>query len=151
MTSGPATGTLTEPRKIFAALSEKAAKYDYLRDVQGEVLESWHARRQERDLVIKMNTGSGKTVVGLLVLQSSLNEDAGPAVYVTPDPYLTSQVLAEAAALGIRVVGNPHDPAYLRGEAILVINIHKLFNGRSVFGVGRQGVKIPIGAVLIDD
>jgi hypothetical protein len=151
MTAGPAPDTLTEPRKIFAALSEKERKYDYLRDVQGEVLETWHARRQERDLVIKMNTGSGKTVVGLLVLQSSLHEAAGPAVYVTPDPYLTSQVISEADALGVAVVEDPRHPAYLRGEAILVININKLFNGRSVFGVGSEGIKIAIGTVLIDD
>ena len=36
-------------------------------------------------------TGGGKTVVGLLMLKSCLNEGVGPAVYVTPDNYLVSQ------------------------------------------------------------
>ena len=40
-----------------------------------------------------MNTGSGKTVVGLIMLQSCLNENKGPAIYVVPDNYLVNQVL----------------------------------------------------------
>ena len=40
-----------------------------------------------------MNTGSGKTVVGLLILKSCLNEEKGPAVYVVPDSYLVKQVI----------------------------------------------------------
>ncbi len=43
-----------------------------------------------------MNTGSGKTTVGLLMLQSCLNEGVGPAVYVVPDNYLVNQVCDEA-------------------------------------------------------
>lgn len=48
-----------------------------------------------------MNTGSGKTVVALLILQSCLNENKGPAVYVVPDSYLVSQVIEQAIQLGI--------------------------------------------------
>lgn len=43
-----------------------------------------------------MNTGSGKTVAGLMILQSCLNEEKGPAVYVVPDNYLVAQVCEEA-------------------------------------------------------
>ncbi len=43
-----------------------------------------------------MNTGSGKTVVGLMILKSCLNEEKGPAVYVVPDKFLVSQVCEEA-------------------------------------------------------
>jgi superfamily II DNA or RNA helicase len=77
------------PREIFTALPNKQeGKFEYPRDVQAQVWESWFSRRDERDLVIKMNTGSGKTVVGLLILKSCLNENKGPAVYRT---HLTSQ------------------------------------------------------------
>jgi replicative superfamily II helicase len=56
-----------------------------------------------------MNTGGGKTAVGLLVAQSSLAEGAGPAVYLVPDHYLADQVMTEAVRLGIAVTDNARD------------------------------------------
>lgn len=56
-----------------------------------------------------MNTGSGKTVVGLMILQSCLNEEKGPAVYVVPDKYLVTQVCAEARRLGIQTATDRDD------------------------------------------
>ncbi|HEY9852783.1 MAG TPA: DEAD/DEAH box helicase family protein [Leptolyngbyaceae cyanobacterium] len=108
-------------------------------------------RRDEKDLVIKMNTGSGKTVVGLLILKSCLNEGKGPAVYVVPDNYLVRQVTGEAKDLGIEVTDDTNSHRFLSGKAILVINIYKLVNGKSVFGVGDEGRKIAIGSIIIDD
>ena len=62
------------PRDIFMTLPSKAPSYDYPRDVQGQVWEKWFDKRNEKNVIIKMNTGSGKTVVGLTILQSCLNE-----------------------------------------------------------------------------
>ena len=42
----------------------RSSRYEYLRDVQREVFDEWYERRSEGDLVIKMNTGNGKTLVG---------------------------------------------------------------------------------------
>ncbi|MFH1524349.1 MAG: DEAD/DEAH box helicase [Chloroflexota bacterium] len=138
----------TDPRKIFTTL-KRDARFKRPLDEQADVLDAWYARRTARDLTIKMNTGGGKTVVGLLCLQGSLNENVKPAVYITPDPFLVAQVLAEAKALGIAVTGDEKDPDFIAGRSILVANVHKLFNGRSVFGVGER--KIPIGCIVIDD
>lgn len=138
----------TDPRKIFTTLKRDARLKRPL-DEQADVLDAWFARRTARDLTIKMNTGGGKTVVGLLCLQSSLNENVKPAVYITPDPYLVAQVLKEAKALGIAATEDEKDPDFIAGQSILVANVHKLFNGRSVFGVGEK--KIPIGCIVIDD
>ena len=55
-------GGLIIPREIFNALPSKVSKLDYLRESQGVVLDRWFERRTERDLVIKMNTGGGKTL-----------------------------------------------------------------------------------------
>jgi hypothetical protein len=145
--------SVTEPRRIFTALPSKDSKYSYPRDVQSQVWARWHERRGERDLVIKMNTGGGKTVVGLLALKSCLNEKVGPAVYITPDNYLAEQVIGEAQALGIKTARGPEERAFLSGNAILVINVHTLFNGKSRFGVRGSAYRTPIelGAVLIDD
>ena len=54
-----------------------------------------------------MNTGNGKTLVGVMLLTSSLNEHAGPAAYLTPDRvYLVDQVEA-AADLGLSTSRDP--------------------------------------------
>jgi hypothetical protein len=151
LVGGDSMDALVEPRKIFATLPNKVPKYSYLRDVQSEVLDAWFARRDESDLVLKMNTGAGKTVVGLLVLQSCVNEKKGPAVYVVPDHFLCDQVCFEAGQLGIPIVSQYSSLEFKRGEAILVIPIHTLINGKSAFGVGQTGVNIRIGSLLIDD
>lgn len=49
-----------EPRDIFATLT--ARPWPRLRVEQDQVLKAWYARRSERDLVIRQNTGGGKTV-----------------------------------------------------------------------------------------
>jgi hypothetical protein len=139
------------PQAIFRALPARADQYEYLRDVQDQVLTDWYQRRRERDVLIKMNTGGGKTVVGLLALQSSLNEGAGPAVYLTPDKYLAGQVRREADALGLAVTDDPRSPLFRRGESILVVTVAKLFTGRSVFGVDREREPLDIGTMLFDD
>jgi len=138
----------TDPRKIFTTL-KRDARFKRPLDEQADVLDVWFERRAARDLTIKMNTGGGKTVVGLLCLQSSLNENVKPAVYITPDSFLVTQVIKEAKELGIAVTEDEHDPDFLAGRSILVANVHKLFNARSVFGVGEK--KIPIGSIIIDD
>lgn len=145
---------LISPREIFTSLPDRADDFGYLRDVQGQVLDAWFERRSERDLLIKMNTGTGKTAVGILMLQSSLNEGKGPALYVSPDNYLAQQVRQQVwAGLGIDTVDDPEDPAYLRGEAIAVVNIHKLINGISVFGGpdSPRARPLKIGTVVVDD
>lgn len=151
LSRGSPADRATEPRRIFAALPSKNPKYSYPRDVQSEVWDQWHARRNEPDLVIKMNTGGGKTLVGLLQLKSSLNEGLGPAAYVVPDNYLAEQVRKEAAALGIATTADPRSADFLGGKAILVANVYKLVNGLSVFGTAGSQPRIAIGTLLIDD
>jgi hypothetical protein len=136
------------PRDIFFTL-ERQPQFSFPRDIQTEVMKNWFDNRNQRDCVIKLNVGSGKTLVGLLLLQSSINDDKGPALYVTPDKQLAQQVINEANALGIEVTDNPRDAAFTAGECICVTNVYKLFNGKSIFGVGAS--KIDIGTVIIDD
>ena len=136
------------PRDIFFTLN-RAPSFSFPRDIQTEVMNRWFEARNNCDNVIKLNVGSGKTLVGLLLLQSSLNERKGPALYVSPDNQLSHQVMQEAKALGIEVTDNPRDPDYAAGEKICVVNVYRLFNGKSVFGVGAS--QIDIGTVVIDD
>lgn len=144
------SGNTINPSEMFLALPSKAEKYSYLRNVQSEVLDQWFDIRNKKDTIIKMNTGSGKTTVALLILKSCLAEKGGHAAYVVPDNYLVNQVIREANDLGIQVTTSEKDINFLTGEAILVINIQKLFNGKSVFGMRTNG-NIPIDYILIDD
>ena len=143
--------TIINPRDIFMSLPNKSNKFQYPRDVQGEVWKQWFEQRTKKDNIIKMNTGSGKTVVALMILQSCLNEGAGPALYVVPDKYLTDQVISQAKQLGVNVTRDADDLAYLRKKAILVINISKLVNGKSIFGLRESRNNVPIGSIIIDD
>lgn len=139
-----------EPREIFMELSERVKGYEYPRDVQTDVWSKWFENRTSEHNIIKMNTGSGKTVVSLVLLQSCLNEGKGPAVYVVPDNYLISQVINEANKLGIKATTKRDDFDYSNSSAILVISVHTLVNGSSVFGM-RNSQNYPIGTILIDD
>lgn len=139
-----------DPRDIFLTLN-RDKKFGFPRDIQTEVMKAWFDQRTNPDTVVKLNVGSGKTLVGLLLLQSSLNENIRPAIYIAPDKQLVDQVLAEANALGIEAVDDPRDAAVQSGEKIAVTTIHRLFNGKSIFGVGSEGVKLKIGAIVIDD
>lgn len=142
-----------DPESIFRMLSSKSEKYgEYLRNVQSEVLEKWFVNRDNKDNIIRMNTGSGKTVVGLLILQSCLNEKKGPAVYIVPDNYLINQVVKEAEELGISITTNRADLNFRTSKAILVINIQTLVNGKTYFGMRAEySENLKIGSIIIDD
>ena len=141
----------THPRDIFMALPNKYKAYAYPRDVQTEVWNQWFENKNEKNNIIKMNTGSGKTVVGLMILKSCLLDGVGPAVYVVPDKYLVNQVIDEANRLGIQVTSNEDEYLFKNSRAILVINIHKLVNGKSIFGLRSGGNNVPIGSLVLDD
>ncbi|WP_327309826.1 DEAD/DEAH box helicase (plasmid) [Streptomyces sp. NBC_01298] len=141
---------LLRPREIYAALARRP--WPYLRHEQGEILEAWFNARTRRDVVIKQNTGGGKTAVGLLIAQSTLNEGLGPAIYLAPDRYLAAQVRAEAEAMGLGTTDQVENLAFRAGRAILVTTFQKLINGRSVFGVvGDAREKLDVGIVIVDD
>ena len=113
--------------------------------------------RKQRDVIVKLHTGQGKTLIGLLMLQSSLNEGLGPAMYLCPNNFLVKQTIDEATSFGIKTI--PFDPVstklpseFLNSESILVANCNKLFNGKSVFGVfGSLRTQIRLGAIVVDD
>lgn len=140
---------LTRPREIYASLQGR--RWARLRPEQNEVLEAWYERKDEPDLVLKQNTGGGKTLTGLLIAQSSLHDGVGPAVYLVPDRFLIQQVVDEAEAAKIAVTIDTRDEGFRSSQAILVTTFHKLLNGRSTFGV--RGVKqvVPLGVVIVDD
>ena len=148
---------VTDPIEIFNNLDKISGK-EYLRPPQESVLKEWHEKlRVQRDTIVKLHTGQGKTLIGMVMLQSYINEGLGPAVYVCPNNYLVDQTVEQARSFGIKIVQFAPDStklpqAFLNSDAILVTNCNKLFNGKSVFGVLGSGKEpIQLGAIVIDD
>ncbi len=142
---------LLNPIEIYDRL-DRASDKGPLRPAQVSVLEEWHNnRRTQRDIILKLNTGQGKTLTGLLMLQSKMNENEGPSLYLCPNNLLVSQTVAQAKQFGITCVVPDGDLPieFLDGKNILVTSIHKLFNGLSKFKLDQQS--IPVANIVIDD
>jgi replicative superfamily II helicase len=146
-------GKPIDPREIYDRL-DRASDKGPLRNPQERVLKEWHEhRRAENDVILKLHTGQGKTLVGLLMLQSKMNEESGRAVFLCPNLFLASQTLLQSRQFGLSCVGPDEDgslPAsFLDGQAILVITVQKLFNGLSKFGLNAKSIEIDY--MVIDD
>ncbi len=145
-----------DPIAIFANLDKESGK-EYLRPPQEAVLKEWHEKlRAQKDTIIKLHTGQGKTLIGLTILQSYINEGLGPVVYICPNNYLVNQTVEQARSFGFKIVQFTPDSKlpreFLNSEAILITNCNKLFNGKSVFGVhGSSKEPIILGAIVMDD
>jgi len=143
-----------DPIEIFRRLPKPPGISD-LYTSQAEVLTNWFSRRTEKDTVIKLHTGGGKTLTGLLIAQSTINETNEPALYLVPTNQLVNQTLTKARDLGISAVpyktGAPLDDRFLNGTAIMVANYRALFNGRSKFGLRGSPDPKRVGIVILDD
>src|SRR5688572_13096994 len=93
-------GAPTDPIEIFKRLP-KPSHINDLWDSQSSVLKLWQARRTERDVVIKLNTGGGKTLVGLLIAQSLMIEHGLGALYLCPTNQLVRQTVDKAIETGL--------------------------------------------------
>ena len=142
---------LLDPIKVYENLDRESDKGP-LRPAQESVLNEWHQKRRSlRDVIIKMHTGQGKTLIGLLILQSKLNEDVGPALYLCPNNHLVDQTVSQAKQFGITCATAMGDlPAeFLESKQILVTTVHKLFNGLTKFKLGAQS--LAVGTLVMDE
>ena len=143
------------PIDIYNDLYRSAVAAGPLRPVQEEILNTWYTDHfNDRDVIVKLHTGEGKTLVGLLMLQAKINAGKGPCVFVCPNIQLAEQVKRDAEKFGIRYCtldsGDSYMPQeFLDGKAILITYVQKVFNGRTVFGLDNRGERI--GTFLLDD
>ncbi len=142
-----------DPIQLYAGL-DRRSDTGPLRPAQEFVLREWHNNcREAADGIIKLHTGQGKTIVGLLALLSKLNEGVGPCLYLSPNKFLADQTCAQADRFGIPVLnGNqasdlPLD--FTQGRKIYVATVQKLFNGLTKFGLRASSV--PVGSIVMDD
>jgi replicative superfamily II helicase len=143
-----------DPIEIYKGL-DRRSETGPLRPGQDEILKTWFAlRREDKDLIIKLHTGEGKTLIGLLILLSKLNLNHGPALYICPNKYLVLQVCEEAEKFGIPYCTIEDDDNdipndFLEGKKVLVTHIQKVFNGKSIFGTGLKYVQVK--SIVLDD
>lgn len=149
--------TPVDPEEIFLRLP-KSPGLDDLWNSQADALKKWYSRRTERDIVIKLNTGGGKTLVGLLIAQSILHEQHGPVLYLCPTAQLQGQIIEQSQRYGISTVpyepgqGNNLSEEFLGAKAIMIATYHALFNGRSRFGVsGAPREAVQLKGIVLDD
>lgn len=145
------------PIEIFNRLALKAGIND-LYGSQREVLENWFDRRTEQDLVVKLHTGGGKTLVGMLIGLSIMHETKQGVIYLVPNNQLADQAYEKAESYGIQTI-NFHnetvDPIrydFLTGKKLLIATYSALFNARSKFGI-LHGVNsiVEVGGIIVDD
>ncbi|ULT44886.1 DEAD/DEAH box helicase family protein [Niabella defluvii] len=141
------------PIEIYDSLDRRSIAGP-LRPAQNKILQEWFkSHSNQKDLIIKLHTGEGKTLIGLLILQSHINAGKGPGLYVCPNKYLVQQAQKDARKFGISycTIGPdgsiPND--FIDGKKILIAHVQKVFNGKTVFGIGNK--YIPIGSVILDD
>lgn len=141
------------PVDIYQTLDRKSITGP-LRPAQKNILSNWFENfKEKKDLIIKLHTGEGKTLIGLLILQSKLNSNNGPCLYVCPNIYLVEQVCEEAKKFGIAYCTIDKDNVlpneFLQGKKILITYAQKLFNGKSIFGIDNKYTSV--GCVILDD
>ena len=140
-----------DPVALYETL-DRAHDKGPLRPAQIAVLATWFTQhRATRDVIVKLHTGQGKTLIGLLMLQSRLNMGTGPAVYLCPDNFLIEQTCEQAKEFGITTcIADPNLPdTFLNAERILVTSVQKLFNGLTRFQLWNKSIHVE--TLLMDD
>lgn len=142
-----------DPVEIYNTL-DRSSVTGPLRPVQFNILTKWHKEyRNQKDLIIKLHTGAGKTLVGLLIALSYINNSEGPVVYVCPNIYLMQQVCLDAQKFGVPFCtinkDNEIPNDFLEGKRVLITYVQKVFNGLSIFGTGNQSMHV--GCIILDD
>lgn len=139
-----------DPLEIFAKTPNLSNAPNDLWKGQAEALERWHKNRNRDDNAILLNTGAGKSIVGVLIAQSLVNEQIGPIVFSCSTIDLVEQTARECQRLGIpyttRTSGEFSDDKFETGKTFCITTYQALFTANTTF----SKAKTPAG-VIFDD
>lgn len=126
-----------KPEDIFKSLTLRGS-VENIWGPQDQALKEWDQKRKALDIVIDINTGGGKTLVGLIIAQSLVNETKGRVTYVCPNNQLVEQVVEKAKECGFEVAsyagGNwLNREIYESCTGACITNYAAVFNSRSIF------------------
>lgn len=145
------TEVLIDPYEIFRRNVSKmgSSGINDLWAGQRDALREWHNVRNEKDIALVLNTGAGKTLIGLLIAQSIVNETRGKVFYLCGSIQLIEQTREKAESYGIDVTtyhGNQfNNTLFEQGKSVCITTYQALFNGKSKF------INSEIEAILFDD
>lgn len=140
-------------QETFLRLDRKVSHVE-LRPSQVALFKMIDEAIDRRDLVVKLNTGGGKTTTGLIYLKHLMDKYKESGVFLVPTTQLAEQVVEEGVRIGLQVVSwsakESHPPeAATRCEAVMVCTYDKFFNGKSTFA--RSDVRLVPCAIVLDD
>jgi type III restriction/modification enzyme restriction subunit/RAD3-like DEAD/DEAH box helicase len=139
----------TDPREIFKRRPSGEGAANDLWQGQAEALSIWFDG-DKSDSLILLNTGAGKTIIGLLIAQSYLNQGIRNVVYACGTIDLVYQTAREASKLGVpvslRIEGKFDNELFNQGRAFCITTYQAVLNARSTF----RGALRP-GAIIFDD
>ena len=140
----------TDPIKIFEALPSLPGTPNDLWRGQDKAITGWNTVRVNNDILISLNTGAGKTIVGLLIAQSLVNEGIENVVYLCSTIDLVEQTAKEAERIGMphttRIRSGFTNDLFQTGKAFCITTYAALFNGHSAI----RNRHFP-GAIIFDD
>ncbi|MHB1032984.1 MAG: DEAD/DEAH box helicase family protein [Pirellulaceae bacterium] len=144
------TERIIDPVALFHTLKVSDPAIKDLHLAQGDALRQWNSERSQADVAIVLNTGAGKTLVGLLAAQSLVNETRGQVLYACSSIQLVEQTAAKARGYGLKTATYflrhfNNEELYYGGVAPCITTYQALFNGKSRF------FKDDISAVVFDD
>lgn len=131
------------------------AKFEYPRGHQLKLLERIEEEFRSvsgNDFALSLPTGTGKTVIGLLLAYFTMLTKSVKAIYLCPNKFLCDQVLNEAKDLGVPAVSlygswknvpQEGKGLFLNGQAVGVATYSTLFNSSPKTG--------EVGMVIMDD
>ena len=128
-------GPPTDPIAIFDTLPSLSGTVNDLWRGQADALKEWNINRTEKDILVSLNTGAGKTIVGVLIAQSLVNEKIPNVIYLCSTKDLVKQTQKEAEKIGIscttRLEGHFSNDLFETEKAFCVTTYASLFNGFS--------------------
>ncbi len=134
---GTSHSVAESPSLLFRDL-RRSADIKFLWEHQGKLLEEYHKRHlNTANVALELPTGSGKTLVGLLIAEYKRQISSARVVYLCPTRQLCNQVKAQATGYGINcslLIGRQRDydiqefTRYQRGQAIAITTYSGLFN-----------------------
>ncbi len=124
------------PVKIFEELPAGNSRISNLWTGQELALNEWFDNREEADTLLELNTGAGKSLVGLLIAESAARQNA-KVLYLCPNIDLVEQVSREADSIGLkystRVAGDWSNDLYRTERGFAITTYHALITPVTVF------------------
>ena len=131
----------SDPEALFRSLGRRSAHIQHLWAHQADVLRNWHANYANTpDLALELPTGTGKTLIGLLIGEFARRTRQERVAYLCPNRQLAHQVgkLASEYSIDARVLVGPqasYPPddisAFEDSSAIAITTYSGIFNNKS--------------------